>query len=338
MWLSTGSKENVSKVLFFIAIAICVLGFVNSPIALVGGFLFSYFLKHPFPTLNKTAVNWLLKVAVVGLGFGMNLTETVNAGKEGFVLTVFSIVLTIGFGYLFGRLLKMDKKSSHLISSGTAICGGSAIAAVAPVINASEKDISISLGVIFLLNSIALLIFPILGEWFLLTQQQFGLWAAIAIHDTSSVVGAAHTFGDEALKVATTVKLARALWIIPLSFFSLYLFRGKGKGVKIPYFIFLFVLAIILNTYLPIPEVITGSITTISKSLLVLTLFLIGAGLSIEKIKAAGWKPMILGIVLWISISIGSLSAILLIGKGDYFLNSASIVVSVFTPSTVFSP
>lgn len=308
--IPTSTKENLSKVLFFIAIAICVLGFINSPIALVGGFLFSYFLGHPFPSLNKVAVNWLLKIAVVGLGFGMNLSETINAGKEGFLLTVFSIVLTLILGYFFGRGLKMDRKSSHLISSGTAICGGSAIAAVAPVINASEKDISISLGVIFLLNSIALLIFPLLGGWFLLSQQQFGLWAAIAIHDTSSVVGAAHAFGDEALKVATTVKLARALWIIPLSVFSIFLFKGKGKKIKIPYFILLFVLAIILNTYIPFPTMITEGITTVSKSLLVLTLFLIGAGLSIEKIKSAGWKPMLLGILLWICISVGSLSVI----------------------------
>lgn len=304
-------KENLSKVLFFIAIAICVLGFVNSPVALLGGFLFAFFLGHPFPTLNKTSVNWLLKIAVVGLGFGMDLTETVKAGSEGFILTVFSIALTLILGYIIGKALKMETRSSHLISSGTAICGGSAIAAVAPVINASERDISISLGVIFLLNSIALLIFPMLGEWLDLSQHRFGLWAAIAIHDTSSVVGAAHTYGDEALQIATTVKLARALWIIPLSFLSVLLFKGKGNGIKIPYFIFLFLLAIILNTYLPFPSVISGGITTVSKSLLVLTLFLIGAGLSLEKIKSAGWKPMILGILLWIIISVGSLSAIL---------------------------
>lgn len=306
----TSTKENISKVLFFIVIAICVLGFINSPVALVGGFLFAYFLGHPFPSLNKAAVNWLLKIAVVGLGFGMNLSETINAGKEGFLLTVFSIVLTLVLGYFFGRALKMERKSSHLISSGTAICGGSAIAAVAPVINASEKDISISLGVIFLLNSIALLIFPLLGGWLLLSQEQFGLWAAIAIHDTSSVVGAAHAFGDEALKIATTVKLARALWIIPLSVFSVFLFKGKEKKIKVPYFIFLFVLAIVINTYIPIPSAITDGVTTISKSLLVLTLFLIGTGLSTEKIKSAGWKPMLLGILLWICISIGSLSVI----------------------------
>jgi uncharacterized integral membrane protein (TIGR00698 family) len=303
-------KSTLIKVAFILIMVLCISGYVSSPIALVGGFLFSYFLGHPFLTLNSKAVNWLLKIAVVGLGFGMNLKETLSAGKDGFILTVFSISATLIIGYFIGKLLKMNRRSSHLISSGTAICGGSAIAAVAPVINASEKDISISLGVIFLLNSIALIIFPPLGHLFALNQHEFGLWCAIAIHDTSSVVGAAYTFGEEALKVATTVKLARALWIIPLSLLSVFLFKGKGKSVKIPYFIFLFILAIVMNSYLAIPIIVTGSITSISKSLLVLTLFLIGAGLSMEKIKASGWKPMILGVSLWIFISISALLAI----------------------------
>src|SRR5690554_700133 len=303
-------NPTLIKVLFILVMVLCILGFVSSPIALVGGFLFSYFLGHPFLTLNSKTVGWLLKIAVVGLGFGMNLTETFKAGKDGFILTVFSISVTLILGFFIGKLLKMDRKGSHLISSGTAICGGSAIAAVAPVIKASEKDISISLGVIFLLNSVALILFPPLGHWLELTQHQFGLWSAIAIHDTSSVVGAAYTFGDEALKVATTVKLARALWIIPLSLLSVFLFKGRGRNINIPYFIFLFVLAIIMNSYLPIPEFITDGITSISKSLLVLTLFLIGAGLSVEKIKSAGWKPMILGLSLWIFISISSLLVI----------------------------
>ena len=292
---------------------LCLSSYISSPIALVGGFVIVYLFGHPFTELNHKAVNILLKVAVVGLGFGMNITETLEAGKDGFLLTVFSILFTLVLGYFIGKKLGMEKRTSHLLSSGTAICGGSAIAAVAPVINATEKDMLVSLGVVFLLNSIALVIFPILGHLLGLTQHQFGLWSAIAIHDTSSVVGAAYAYGDEALKVATTVKLARALWIIPLSLASLYFFKGKGKSIKIPWFIFLFIVAILLNSYLPIPKILTHGITTSSKSLLVLTLFLIGAGLSVEKIKSAGWKPMILGLSLWISISIVSILIILFI-------------------------
>ncbi len=297
----------LQKAIFIVAVLLCLSSFVSSPVALVGGFLFVYLFGHPFPDLNSKSVSLLLKVAVVGLGFGMNITQALAAGKDGFLLTVFSILFTLVLGYLIGKKLGMEKRTSHLLSSGTAICGGSAIAAVAPVINATEKDMSVSLGVVFLLNSIALVLFPILGHLFSLDQHQFGLWSAIAIHDTSSVVGAAYSYGEEALRVATTVKLARALWIIPLSFVSLYLFKGKGKSIKIPWFIFLFVVAILVNSYLPIPEVLTNSITTASKSLLVLTLFLIGAGLSIEKIKSAGWKPMILGLSLWVAISVASL-------------------------------
>jgi len=300
----------LQKSIFIIVVLLCLSSLVSSPVALVGGFLFVYLFGHPFPELNSKAVGLLLKIAVVGLGFGMNITETLEAGQDGFLLTVFSIIFTLVLGYFIGKKLKMEKRTSHLLSSGTAICGGSAIAAVAPVINANEKDMSVSLGVVFLLNSVALVLFPVLGHLFELSQHQFGLWSAIAIHDTSSVVGAAYAFGDEALRIATTVKLARALWIIPLSLVSLYLFKGKGKSIKIPWFIFLFIVAILLNTYLPIPELITGSITTSAKSLLVLTLFLIGAGLSVEKIKSAGWKPMILGLSLWVAISVTSLLVI----------------------------
>lgn len=289
---------------------LCLSSFVSSPVALILGFVFVFLFGHPFEELNSKAVKILLKVAVVGLGFGMNITETLAAGKDGFLLTVSSIVFTLILGYIIGKKLNMEKRTSHLLSSGTAICGGSAIAAVAPVIDATEKDMSISLGVVFLLNSVALIIFPFLGGILELTQHQFGLWAAIAIHDTSSVVGAAYAYGDESLKIATTVKLARALWIIPLSFVSLYLFKGKGKSVKIPWFIFLFITAILMNTYLAIPISLTSGITSISKSLLVLTLFLIGAGLSVEKIKSAGVKPMVLGVSLWVAISVLSLVVI----------------------------
>ena len=300
------------KVLFILAAIACLFPFINGPIALVGGFLFAHFLGHPFLSSNPKVVKWLLKIAIVGLGFGINIQEAMLAGKDGFALTVCSISLILILGFFIGKCLNIHQKITHLISSGTAICGGSAIAAIAPVIKASEKDISISLGVVFFLNSIALITFPTIGHFLSLTQYQFGLWAAIAIHDTSSVVGAAAAYGEEALNVATTVKLARALWIIPLSIISIYLFKGKNSAVKIPWFILLFVIAISMNSYLDLPSLLTRSITTASKSMLVLTLFLIGAGLSIEKIKAAGWKPMGLGLILWIIISIGSLLIILI--------------------------
>ena len=304
---------NLVKVIFILVASSCFLPFITGPMALIGGFIFTHLIGHPFQHLNRKTVNWLLKIAVVGLGFGMNFQETLSAGKDGLLLTIGSIVIILVAGYFIGKLLKLEREPVHLISSGTAICGGSAIAAIAPIINASEKDISISLGVVFLLNSVALLIFPPIGHFLELTQHQFGLWSAIAIHDTSSVVGAALAYGPEALKVATTVKLARALWIIPLSILTLFLFKGKNSAIKIPWFIFLFILAILLNSYISLPEIMTTSITSISKSLLVLTLFLVGAGLSFEKIKAAGWKPMLLGISLWSIISILSLLAIVLI-------------------------
>lgn len=301
------------KVLFVLLVLSCLLPQIGSPVALIAGFAFRFFLGHPFEKWNKKAVSWLLKIAVVGLGFGMNLGETLAAGKDGIGLTAASIALILVVGYFLGRFLNIQRETTHLISSGTAICGGSAIAAVAPVIRATEKDISISLGVIFLLNSVALLIFPSIGHFFELSQHQFGLWSAIAIHDTSSVVGAAHAFGDEALQVATTVKLARVLWIIPISLISMFLFKGDNKKVTIPWFILLFVGAIFINTYAGPPELISNGIPIASKALLVLTLFLVGAGLSIEKIKKAGWKPMVLGIALWTMVSILSLWAVKLV-------------------------
>lgn len=300
-------KQGLVKLLFVIASVICLTPYVNSPVALVAGFLMAWYFGNPFKAKSGKAVSKLLKISVVGLGFGMNLNETLNAGKEGFSLTVLSITVTLVLGFIIGKAIGLDKKISHLISSGTAICGGSAIAAVSSVINAKEKQMSIALGVVFFLNSVALLLFPAIGHMLHLTQNQFGLWAAIAIHDTSSVVGAALAYGDEALKVATTVKLARALWIIPVSLLSMVLFRNKTGKFSIPWFIFFFMVAIVANSFLNIPEMITSTITTISKRSLVLTLFWIGAGLSIDSIKESGFKPMVIGVSLWLVISVLSL-------------------------------
>ena len=304
-------KQQFSKVIFFLVIILALLGIISSPIALILGFIFASLFENPFQKATQKGISYLLKIAVVGLGFGMELFETIKTSKEGFTLTFLSIVLTITLGMILIKLLKIERKLGHLISSGTAICGGSAIAAVAPVIKADAKTISIALGVVFFLNSVALFIFPHLGHFFEMTQNQFGLWSAIAIHDTSSVVGAALEYGDEALKTATTVKLARTLWIIPLSIFSMLLFKVKGEKIKIPYFILIFIAVIILNSFIHLPTFITENIVMISKRLLVLTLFLVGTTISFKDLKSIGIKPILFAIILWVSISIFSLVYIL---------------------------
>lgn len=305
-------KDTSIKILFFLLIFAALAGAINSPIALILGFAFTVILKNPFKKYSHKVIHYLLKISVVGLGFGMFIKETLETSKESFTLTFYSIVLTISLGLLLTRLLKINRKQGHLITSGTAICGGSAIAAISSVIKANNKSISVSLGIIFLLNSIALFVFPPVGHLLQLTQEQFGLWCAIAIHDTSSVVGAALEYGDEALRIATTVKLSRTLWIIPLSIFSMFLFKTKGEKIKIPYFIFLFIGAIIINSYHVLPTSITSFIVLASKRLLVTTLFLVGATISITDLKSTGIKPILLASSLWIFISIFSISYILL--------------------------
>lgn len=304
------NNKSIRVAILVAAIVISATPFVNPPIALVLGFLFAQFIGHPFIHLNHKATNILLKSSVVGLGFGMNLSAAIHAGHDGFLLTVASIFTTLTLGYIIGRSLKIAQKTSHLVASGTAICGGSAIAAVGQMVDASEKDMSVALGTVFLLNSIALLIFPPIGNFFKMTQHQFGLWSAIAIHDTSSVVGAASTYGQEALQTATTVKLARALWIIPVSLLTALVFKTKNRKIKLPWFIGLFILAMLFNTYFPVFGSSFKFISSISKTGLTVTLFLIGAGLSFEKIKSVGWKPLALGVALWIFISVVSLVTI----------------------------
>ncbi len=240
----------------------------------------------------------------------MNVNASLNASNDGLLLTIVSISLTLVLGTLIGLALKINKRASHLIATGTAICGGSAIAAVAPIVNATEKEISVSLATIFFLNSVALLIFPPIGQFFELTQYQFGLWSAIAIHDTSSVVGAASAYGHEALLTATTVKLARALWIIPVALLSAFIFKSEKKKVNIPWFIGFFIIAMLINSYFPQLESINIGIVSVSKIGLIITLFLIGAGLTIEKLKSIGFKPLLLGIILWLVISVLSLFAV----------------------------
>jgi uncharacterized integral membrane protein (TIGR00698 family) len=266
---------------------------------------------HPFLELNHKATNYLLQFSVVGLGFGMNVQSAISAGKEGFLFTIASIVSTLVLGTFLGKWFKTDTKTSHLISCGTAICGGSAIAAIAPVIQSNEKQTSVALGVIFILNSVALFLFPAVGHWLDLSQKEFGLWCAIAIHDTSSVVGAASKFGPEALHIATTVKLARALWIIPVALITAYIFKNKSGKIKIPYFIGLFILAMVANTYLPEMGSVAPHLVSVSKIGLTVTLFLIGAGLNRTVLKSVGLKPLAQGVLLWTFIAIATLISII---------------------------
>ena len=304
----------LQQIIFGAVILLCLFSIISPPIALLLGVLIVNVFGNPFLAFNHKAITFLLQFSVVGLGFGMNALAAVSAGKEGFLLTVFSIFSTLIFGTLLGKWFKTDKKTSHLISCGTAICGGSAIAAISPVIKSNENQTSIALGVIFILNSIALFAFPFIGHQLDLSQKEFGLWCAIAIHDTSSVVGAANKYGAEALQIATTVKLARALWIIPISIFTAILFKNKNSKIKIPYFIGLFILAMLLNTYVPATAIIAPHIVGIAKIGLTITLFLIGATLNVNTLKSVGVKPLLQGIFLWIFIAVLGLASILYLG------------------------
>ena len=288
---------------------------VTPPVALFIGLLFAIVFGQPFPDFNKKISKKLLQYSVVGLGFGMNIEASLASGKDGMLFTIISVFGTLLIGWLIGRkLLNVDRNTSYLISSGTAICGGSAIAAIGPVIKAKDSEMSVALGTVFVLNAIALFIFPVIGKSLGLDELQFGTWAAIAIHDTSSVVGAGAAFGEEALNVATTIKLTRALWIIPVAFLTSFIFRTKGSKVNIPWFILFFVLAMVVNTYIlcDYPQVGTV-ISGISRKCLTITMFFIGASLSLGVLKQVGVKPLVQGVLLWILISVGSLLSIMLL-------------------------
>jgi uncharacterized integral membrane protein (TIGR00698 family) len=305
-----GKSFSVIKILFITIASVCLFPWISSSIALALGLVTAQLIGNPFKEISRKAVNWLLKISVIGLGFGMNMFNAFRAGEDSFLFTVASITTTLILGLLIGKYFGIDKKISQLISCGTAICGGSAISAISPIIKADNKQISISIGIVFLLNSIALFTFPPIGHLLELSQHQFGVWSAIAIHDTSSVVGAAEIYGDKALEVATTVKLARALWIIPVSLlFAVFSKAGINK-VRVPYFIGLFVLAIIANTYSPSVQAISPYIVKIAKTALTLTLFLIGSGLTFRSLKNVGVKPVLLAMFLWVFISISSLMII----------------------------
>lgn len=301
----------LQQAIFIGIVFLCLFSIISPPVALLLGVIIVNVFGNPFVTFNHKAITFLLQFSVVGLGFGMNASSAVSAGKEGFLLTILSIFSTLVFGLLLGKWLKTERKTSHLISCGTAICGGSAIAAISPIIKSNENQTSIALGVIFILNSIALFAFPFIGHQLDLSQKDFGLWCAIAIHDTSSVVGAANKYGAEALQVATTVKLARALWIIPISLITAVVFKSESKKIKIPYFIGLFILAMLLNSYVSKVSDFAPYVVNIAKIGLTITLFLIGATLNVNTLKSVGVKPLLQGIFLWIFIAALGLVSIL---------------------------
>ena len=287
---------------------------VTPPMVLFIGLVFALLCGQAYPTFNKKVSKKLLQYSVIGLGFGMNLQASLASGKEGMLFTIISVIGTLLIGMFIGcKVLKINRNTSYLISSGTAICGGSAIAAVGPIINAKDTDMSMALATVFILNAIGLFLFPILGHWLGLTQQEFGTWAAIAIHDTSSVVGAGAAYGEEALQVATTIKLTRALWIIPLALVTSVIFRSEGKKISIPWFILFFIVAMLINTYFlaDYPE-IGKFIAGLARKGLIITMFFIGASLSVDVIKSVGIRPLLQGVLLWIIISAASLAYILL--------------------------
>ena len=291
-----------------------ISAWVTPPLALFLGLAFALICGQAHPKFNKKVSKYMLQYCVVGLGFGMNLQQSLASGKQGMEFTIISVIGTMVIGMILGyKFLKMNRDTSYLISSGTAICGGSAIAAVGPVINAKESDMSVALAKIFVLNAIALFIFPMIGHALGLDQQQFGTWAAIAIHDTSSVVGAGAAYGEEALKIATTIKLTRALWIIPMALVTALIFKADGKKISIPWFILYFIVAILINTYLleGMPAV-GNAISGFARKGLIITMFFIGASLSTEVLKKVGIRPLVQGVLLWITISVASLAYIML--------------------------
>jgi len=287
-----------TKNIFFVGLVVAASGLISTPLALLAGLVYGLSFTHPYHLDAKKLSAFLLQASIVGLGFGMNLHEVVRAGRTGFLYTALSISLALALGLAIGRLFKVQDKPSLLISAGTAICGGSAIAAVGPVIDAGEEEMAVSLGTVFVLNSVALFLFPAIGYALHLTQTQFGLWSALAIHDTSSVVGATAKYGSQALTVGTTIKLARALWIVPVAFGVALLRKGKSR-IKWPWFILLFCLAAVASTYLPVFGSVYPHLSALGKTGLTVTLFLIGTGISRPTLKQVGVRPLLQGILLW---------------------------------------
>ncbi len=308
----TSKSLFYQKISFFIFLAICLSPLINAPIALLLGFILANTIGNSYVAIQHKVSQYLLQTSVVGLGFGMHLTQVFTISQKGFSLTVLSIAITLGGGIILGKILGIDKITAYLIACGTAICGGSAIAAISPVVRAKEKQISVALGTIFLLNTIALLVFPAIGQKLHLSQEQFGMWCAIAIHDTSSVVGAASKYGNEALQIATTVKLTRALWIIPVALASAIFMKSDTQKLPVPYFIFAFIGVVVWQYYCPIAPIIAGGANMLAKKCLTISLFFIGTSLHYTLFRHVGLRPLLQGISLWVIISTLSLCWIML--------------------------
>jgi len=300
------ASENLRRIAFIIVFLACFSSFISPPLALTLGILFGLVLSNPFPFETRRISPWLLQGSVVALGFGMNLYEVLKVGRSGFIYTALGIVFALVLGLILGKILRVHGNSSYLITAGTAICGGSAIAAIAPIVQADEEEMAVSLGTVFVLNSVALLIFPPLGHLFHLSQTQFGLWAALAIHDTSSVVGAASRYGAQSLIIGTTVKLARALWIVPLALATAAIKRSKSK-IHFPWFILFFCLAAVINTFFLAISPFSRSLFQLGRLGLTATIFLIGSGISRATLRHVGWRPLAQGILLWIVVGLSSL-------------------------------
>jgi uncharacterized integral membrane protein (TIGR00698 family) len=300
----------VDKRIFFLGLILAATGLISPPFALLGGLIYGLAVTNPFHVESKRLAKFLLQASVVGLGFGMNLHEVVHVGRSGFLYTAASITGVMLLGLALGYLIRVGKKSSFLIAAGTAICGGSAIAAVGPIAEASEEEMAVSLGAVFILNSVALFVFPLVGFALHMTQSQFGLWSALAIHDTSSVVGATARYGSAALAVGTTVKLARALWIVPLSLATAATLKSKAR-IKWPWFILLFCAAALLNTLIPVFSSAFATLSHLGRIGLTVTLFLIGTGLNKETLKKVGVRPLLQGLTLWLLVATATLTLIL---------------------------
>jgi uncharacterized integral membrane protein (TIGR00698 family) len=307
------SKSSFCKTAFIACLLLCVTPLVSTAVALVMGAFLSLFFGNPWPQKSAYYSKIILQLSVVGLGFGLGLGDVMRTGKDSIVYTILGICFTLTIGFLLGKLFKTNMNTVALISFGTAICGGSAIAAMAPVLKAKDDETAVALATVFTLNSAALLLFPFIGHQLHLEQSIFGTWAGLAIHDTSSVVGATSAYGTQALAIGTTVKLTRALWITPVVIITT-LIKKTDQKAKVPLFIIGFILAATIRTLLPQYAYYWVELAAVAKQFLVVTLFMIGAGLSGDVLRQVGIKPLLLGFTLWLLVSSLTLVALLFIG------------------------